>query len=280
MFKGLLTDAVLHLKECIQISISLLVTLAASFLIFRLSGKKAEGRFKASLIYVLCGIAVLLFPVSAAIFRMITGVYYDAPDMWMLIPVICFGAYALTLLLSEVNDRFTESRSAFYLGTAILVCALLVCGSLGTPREQLSGRAENASAAQEELVRFYLEKIMNGEEPGVVLAPDDCMALIHTLSADARTLYGRDMWDGRLTKNRYGTYPQLLCDIHDHMKLVMSGLREYAPDMCKAAFENGADIIFLPGWAETEELDGCGFSMTVFTASNGEEFLMITRGTV
>ncbi|MBO4793581.1 MAG: HAD-IIIA family hydrolase, partial [Deltaproteobacteria bacterium] len=51
---------------------------------------------------------------------------------------------------------------------------------------------------------YYAE----ADGPVVLVANDDITAAIHGLSADIVTLYGRDMWDGRLTKNRYGTYPE------------------------------------------------------------------------
>ena len=286
MFKGLFTDASLHMKESLGISASLFVSLAVSAAYLRMSAGKKDAdaaseeklRHRFLLVFSVCGLALLLFPGTAALMRMITGVYYDAPDMWMLIPLIPFGGFCTALLLNELRVKENIKRSAFYLGSLLLACALLLCGGLGTPREQFTGRAENATEAQKEVMDFYLEKIMNQESPEIVLASDDQIAYLHSVSADAATLYGRNMWDGRLTKNRYGSYTQLLNDIHDHMKLVLSGLVEYAPDTCKAAFENGADVIFLPVWARTEALENCGFTITVISASDGEEFMMITEG--
>ena len=264
MFKSLVMDAIAHLRECILINVSLLVAVAAGATYLKIKGKSAAVRIRMLFAYAVIAAALVLIPVTNALLRMITGTYYDSPDMWTAVPLIPLGAVMIAALAGEIasSGKFTALRAT--LGSVLIAVAILICGSLGTPREQTSGRPENAGEFEKQLVITIYEKKLLGGGEQIVLAPDDILAYIHTYSGTARTLYGRDMWDGTLTKNRYGYYDAELISIHDDMVRIMNGETELAVDVCRRAFEQGATVVVMPGYCDYVTIHHAGYNCVQF----------------
>ena len=166
--------------------------------------------------------------------------------------------------LSEGDTKGSGVAVKAVLGSVLIAAAILVCGSLGTPREQTSGRPENAGEFEKSLVITIYEKKLLGGGEQIVLAPDDIIAYIHTYSGTARTLYGRDMWDGTLTKNRYGYYDAELISIHDDMVRIMNGETSLAVDVCRRAFEQGATVVVMPGYCDYATIHHAGYNCVQF----------------
>ncbi|MBO4883600.1 MAG: hypothetical protein J5570_08875 [Lachnospiraceae bacterium] len=273
MLRGLINDHILHLRECMLIGGSLLVSLSAGFSCLVLSGKKTDVRIRALLGYIVVALLVLVCPVTASALRIVTGTYYDSPDMWIVLPLIPIGAVMTAVLFDELYSR---EKKISVLAVILFAAAILLCGSLGGKKENTSGRPENAGAGEKAIAEMIFEKsILGGEQ--VILAPDETIAYLHVYSADARTLYGRDMWDGRLTKNRYGFYSQELTDIHDDMIKVSNGERDICADLCRRAFEQGATVVILPPNGYDEEVIVEAGYGTVKLASTDGDYLLVTE---
>jgi hypothetical protein len=291
MFKSLVMDAIAHFRECILINVSLLVAVAAGVAYLKITGKNAAVKIKMLLAYAIIAAALVLIPVTNAVIRIVTGTYYDAPDMWTAVPLIPIGAVMIAALAGEIASILTGSSQKAdvksgkskhgkgksgkpvngsgvavkaAVGSILIAVVILVCGSLGTPREQTSGRPENAGEFEKQLVITIYEKKLLGGGEQIVLAPDDIMAYIHTYSGTACTLYGRDMWDGTLTKNRYGYYDAELISIHDDMVRIMNGETNLAVDVCRRAFEQGATVVVMPGYCDYATIHHAGYNCVQF----------------
>ena len=105
MLRGLINDHILHLRDCLLICSSLLVTLSAGFSAYFLSGKKTDIRVRVMLGFSVCAVLFLACPVTAAVLRMVTGTYYDSPDMWNVLPLIPLGAIMTSVLFDELYSR-------------------------------------------------------------------------------------------------------------------------------------------------------------------------------
>ena len=204
MLRGLINDHIVNLRDCLLISSSLLVSLSAGFSVYALSGKKTDVRIRALLAFCAAALLFLLCPATASVLRMAVGTYYDSQDMWIVLPLIPLGAVMSASLFDELYSR---EKKISLLAVVLFAVAILLCGSLGRVTENSSGRPENSGADEKMIAEMIFEKKLLGGNQ-TILAPDDVIAYLHVYSADARTLYGRDMWDGRLTKNRYGFYSQ------------------------------------------------------------------------
>jgi len=323
MFRNLVMDATAHLRECILINVSLVVALALGAAYLKTAGKKADHRIRAFYICSILASAAVLCPITNAIFRIITGTYYDAPDMWTVVPLIPLGAIMCSALAGEiaaglfsnkedapvkpeiteegdaVKDGITKGDTAkedtvkrasikgirinASLGAVLVAAAILVCGSLGRPCEQTSGRPENSCEIERVIAEMVYEKKLLGGAEQVILAPDDMIAYLHTCSGNAITLYGRDMWDGRLTKNRYGQYSPELISIHDDMLRIMAGENVAAGDLCRRAFEQGATVVILPiGGYDGSSIVEAGYEILNFSTSADEEnplpgYILVTK---
>ena len=265
MLKGLITDAIAHLRECILLNVSLVMAIAAGVAYLRCAGSKADRNVIKLFIYGVIVTALLLFPVSSSVLRIVIGTYYDAPDMWIVMPLIPFGAAMCAALSGELANRLkAEKKVTVVLGCVLFAAAVLLCGSMGIPREQSSGRPENAGELEQQLSIMILEKKLLGGGEQIVMAPDDIMAYLHTHSGNAVTLYGRDMWDGRLTKNRYGSYDQSLITLHDDMTAIMNGETDIAPEVCRRAFDLGATVVIMPGSCDYTKIKEAGFEVVMF----------------
>ena len=274
MLRGLINDHILHLRECMMISSSLLVSLSAGFACLVLSGKKTDVRIRALLGYITAALIVLVCPVTASVLRIVTGTYYDSPDMWNIIPLIPVGAVMTAVLFDELYSR---EKKISLLAVVLFTVAILLCGSLGRVTGNSSGRPENAGTDEKMIAEMIFEKKLLGGNQ-TILAPDDVIAYLHVYSADARTLYGRDMWDGRLTKNRYGFYSQELTDIHDDMIKVSNGEKELCADLCRRAFEQGATVVILPpnGYDTDVLAEGGCAPIILATGSDGSGYALVT----
>ena len=292
MLRDLVMDAVTHLRECMMMSAALLPALFAGAFYLKKSGLKADSRIKALVICSAVALIFVLIPVNAAVLRILTGTYYDAPDIWNTIPLIPLGAVCTAALfgtllsesvgseeeitgkkdqaVSEKNSGFKKdqaaSRNPFdktVFALILFFAAVLLCGSLGTARSG-SSESEDISENDRKIAEFAAEKRLIGGDYPVILATDDIIAYLHTYSPDVRTLYGRDMWDGRLTKNRYGTYSDMLVQIHSDMLRIEAGETDIAPQVCLRAFEAGADMIILPG-CDPVTLKDAGYNVVGFS---------------
>jgi len=196
---------------------------------------------------------------------------------------------------SEVQKNMTEEADIvkggklnvrgvrMAVGALLVAASILVCGSLGKPREQTSGRPENSCEIERVIAEMVYEKKLLGGAEQVILAPDDMIAYLHTCSGNAITLYGRDMWDGRLTKNRYGQYSPELISIHDDMLRIMAGENVAAGDLCRRAFEQGATVVILPlGGYDGSSIVETGYEILNFSTSADEEnplpgYILVTK---
>ena len=272
MLRGLINDHILHLRECLLISGSLLVSLSAGLSCLVLSGKKTDVRIRALMGYIAAALLALVCPVTASVLRMVTGTYYDSPDMWIIIPLIPLGAIMTAVLFDELYSR---DKKVSILAVVLFTAAILLCGSLGGKTGNTTGRPENAGDTELLIAEMVYEKKLLGGAEQVILAPDDMIAYLHTYSGNAVTLYGRDMWDGRLTKNRYGFYSQELIDIHDDMIKVSDGEKDLAADLCRRAFEQGATVVILPpGGYDDAVIKEAGYEITFFASWADEENLV------
>ena len=272
MLRGLLSDHILHLRECMLISSSLVVSLFAGFSVYVLSGKKTDVRVRALLGYIVIAVLFLVCPVTASILRIVTGTYYDSPDMWNILPLIPLGAIMTSMLFDELYSR---EKKISILACLLFAAAILLCGTLGVRNDNTSGRPENAGDTERLIAEMVYEKKLLGGAEQVILAPDDMIAYLHTYSGNAVTLYGRDMWDGRLTKNRYGFYSQELIDIHDDMIRVSNGERDLCADLCRRAFEQGATVVILPpNGYDDAAIKEAGFEITFFASRVDDENLV------
>lgn len=268
MLRDLVMDAVTHLRECMMMSAALLPALFAGVFYLKKSGLKADSRIKALVICSAVALIFVLIPVNAAVLRILTGTYYDAPDIWNTIPLIPLGAVCTvalfgTLLSESAGSEVKSAGTKEEIALILFFAAVLLCGSLGTAHPGAS-EAKDINVNDRKIAEFAAEKRLIGGDYPVILATDDIIAYLHTYSPDVRTLYGRDMWDGRLTKNRYGTYSDMLVQIHSDMLRIEEGETDIAPQVCLRAFEAGADMIILPG-CDPVTLKDAGYNVVGFS---------------
>ena len=275
MLEGLINDHMLHLRECLLIASPVFAALAAGCFSLAYSGANKDKRVRVLFVYSVIALIVLICPVSASVLRIVTGTYYDAPDMWLILPIVPVGAVMSAALFETVYSRTGKVQ---VLGMIFFAAAVLVCGSLGTGTENTSGRPENITAEETEFADFYIEKILPSDPGAVVFASDDMIAYMHSVSAGVHTVYGRDMWDGRLTKNRYGTYSEGLRALHEDSLKLENGSYELSDAVCAGAFENGAGICLLSGECDSGRIEEAGYNCTVFTSSTGKIFYIVTPG--
>ncbi len=279
MLKGLLIDCIAHFRECIVLNASLFVSLIAGIVVLKKTGRKTDDRIKALLILACVSFVLLIFPVSASVIRIVFGTYYDVPDIWGIIPLIPLGAVCFSAMAGELFDDFSkEKKSTAILGSALIAAAILICGSLGTPEETANGRDENASAGEREVAEFICDRYETMAETPVVLANDDITASLHAVSSNVVTLYGRDMWDGRLTKNRLGTYTQELRQLRDDLLKMEDNKFYLAPGVCREGFSFGANVVVVPGDCDPVSFEAEGLYYEEFTATNGERFYLVYGG--
>ena len=274
MLRGLLSDHILHLRECMLISSSLVVSLFAGFSVYVLSGKKTDVRVRALLGYIIVAVLFLVCPVTASVLRIVTGTYYDSPDMWNILPLIPLGAIMTSMLFDELYSR---EKKISVLAVILFACAVLLCGSLGRVTENSAGRPENAGTSDKEIAEMIVTKGLVSEG-SLVIASDDMISYIRVTYPEIRTLYGRDMWDGRLTKNRYGFYDQWVIDIHDDMVRVYQGETDLAPDLSIRAFDSGVSCIVFPGDADEASLKAAGCVTTPVVTSSGRNYILACPG--
>lgn len=274
MLRGLINDHIVNLRDCLLISSSLLVSLSAGFSVYALSGKKTDVRIRALLAFCTAALLFLLCPATASVLRMAVGTYYDSQDMWTVLPLIPLGAVMSASLFDELYSR--EKKISF-LAVILFACAVLVCGTLGVTRGNASGRCETATPCEKEIADIIADKGLV-PEGSVIVASDNMMAYIRGTYPGMRTLYGRDMWDGRLTKNRYGTYDQCVSDIHDDMVRIYNGEYELAEELSARAFDAGVSFIVFPGEVSEESLGGAGCVTTRIVSSDGESFMLVCPG--
>ena len=115
-------------------------------------------------------------------------------------------------------------------------------------------------------------------EDSLVIASDDMISYMRVAYPQVRTLYGRDMWDGRLTKNRYGFYDQWVIDIHDDMVRVYQGDTNLAADLSIRAFDSGVSCIILPGNVSEDSLRAVGCVTASVVLSDGKSYILATPG--
>ncbi len=279
MLKGLLIDCLVHFRECIILNASLFVSIIAAIYVFKKTGRKTDDRIKAMLLLACVSFVLLIFPVSASVIRIVFGTYYDVPDIWGIIPLIPLGAVCFAAFAGEAFKEFSgEKKANVALGCVFLTGAVLLCGSLGTPEETANGRLENASVGEREVAEYICDYYKDADEAVVVFANDDITAALHGVSADIVTLYGRDMWDGRLTKNRYGTYSRELRELRDDLLNMEDNKFYLAPGVCKEGFAAGANIVVVPGVCDPVSFEAEGLGYREFTASNGERFYLVYGG--
>ena len=275
MLKGLLIDCIVHFRECITLNASLFVSAVFAIVMLKKSGKKTDDRVKALLLLTIAAFILLMIPLSASIIRIVFGTYYDVPDIWGIIPLIPLGAVCMSMMAGELlSDLRKEKKAVVALASALIAGAVLLCGSLGTPREQATGRYENASVGEREVASYICEHY----NAYAVVANDDITAALHGLSADVVTLYGRDMWDGRLTKNRLGTYSPEVRQLRDDLLKMEDNKFHLASEVCREAFELGAGLVVVPGDCDPYSFEAEGFYSEEFTASNGERFYLVYGG--
>jgi hypothetical protein len=86
------------------------------------------------------------------------------------------------------------------------------------------------------------------------------------------------MWDGRLTKNRLGTYSAEVRQLRDDLLNMADNKFDLACYVCKDAFELGAGIVVVPGECDPFSFEAEGLCCEEFTASNGESFYLVYGG--
>ena len=270
MLKNLVADAWFHLKECITLSSTLIVSVLAGLLYFYLKGKDASRELKFSFTFIALGLVLLVCPVTASVLRLVTGVYYDSQDMWNILPLIPFGAFTCTLLITELIKKKDELHKGTCLISALcLAAAVLVCGRLGTEYASASTGPEEITASEKQVAQYVCEGSLT------IFAPDTITAYVHIYSGKVRTLYGRDMWDGRLTKNRFGTYSDDVRLLHEDMKKIMTGDVSKSAAVCHEAFELGADVCIMPEPCREALSEDPDLLTEEFIASDGTEFILV-----
>ena len=299
MIKNLILDAFFHLRECIVLSASIFVAVLSGLIFLKLikepsvpndkiagegkepSGVKVPSAFRIVLIMILTGLVLLICPVTATAIRLVTGVYYDSQDIWNIIPIIPFGAFMCAMLVGELKERKdTLCKGTALIVSLILAGAVLVCGSLGKTYNGNAACPEDITDSEKQIAEFVCDKY-SGAGNSVVFASDEITAYIHVYSGKTGTLYGRDMWDGRLTKNRFGTYTNDVRQLHDDMRKVLGGENELAADLCRRAFDHGATICIMPVSCREsidEAFTGGEYTVEEFVTSYDTEYLIILRG--
>ena len=275
MLKGLLIDCIVHFRECIILNASIFVSAIVAIVMLKKSGKKTDERVKALLLLTLVSFILLIIPLSASIIRIVFGTYYDVPDIWGIIPLIPLGAVCVSGMAGELaSDLRKEKKAIVALTCALVAGAVLICGSLGTAVENAGGKPESASIGEREVAEYICEHYQGMP----VVANDNVTAALHGISGNAVTLYGRDMWDGRLTKNRLGTYSAEVRQLRDDLLNMADNKFDLACDVCKEAFDLGAGIVVVPGECDPFSFEAEGLCCEEFTASNGERFYLVYGG--
>ena len=265
-----------HFRECLLLNASFFITLIAGSYVFKKGGAKDE-RIGNLYLLALLSLILLVIPVSATCIRILVGTYYDAPDIWTILPLIPVGAVFLSYLSVTVSEYLDKDKKwEVIFGTALLAGALLLCGSLGNAGSQAGGRYEAASLGEKEAAEYIFANYSQTGNAITVVASDNITASLHALSADVITLYGRDMWDGRLTKNRIGTYPDEITELHSMVLSTDCSDCESILNLCRRAFLLGADMVVVPAECDTAAFETEGLHYTEFTASSGESFYLIS----
>lgn len=190
--------------------------LLASLLFLWFGRKKAEQRtlrLYATVMTVCC-----IFPPGAAVLMAYQTKFYDYMWIWSLVPMTAVTAWGIVLALEGLWPDFRPGqwRRGLPAG-AILLGAVLLCGSLGRPVWSDKGQAAERSHAYS--VLDELEEVWQ-EERLCLWAPQRIMEYAREANPEILLPYGRNMWDTSLNGYAYDVYDENIVEMY----LWMEGL--------------------------------------------------------
>lgn len=163
-----------------------------------------ETERKTLLLYATAAAACCVLPFTAAVFMLYQTKFYDYEWIWSMVPLTAVAAWGGVAVLEEVWPKLGARHWRKGLpGAAVLLAAVLLCGSLGRPAWNEGGQAERRQYAYD-VIRGIKEAY-----PGETIclwAPQEIMEYAREADGEILLPYGRNMWDMSLNGYSYDIY--------------------------------------------------------------------------
>lgn len=192
-------------------------------LYFFVSGRKKGPREKRLLALTVTMLALVIFPVTAAVLKRYQTGFYTYPWLWSLVPgTLCIAWGGTELLWDVCAQRRRDGKAGLRLagGMAVLAALLLLMGNMGNIRGLTEEEKSRQGACRQ--VVAYLEEIP-GVEDELLWAPRSVLEEARRQSGEIRLLYGRNMWEPEAAAYAYDTYPEQQQRLFDWMEAAERG---------------------------------------------------------
>lgn len=245
-----------------------LVALFMAALLYLWFWKKKE-KSKQFLFYATVASFCCIVPVTAAIVMTYQTRFYDYEWIWSMVPVTAVVAYGMACFFADICCGTKERKKSTCYGiVAICLATILLCGSMGQPREDMEsaykkllqpyGFTEEQLRRQAYKAIAEVNEIAGGAEL-VLWAPIEIMEYAREADAGIRLAYGRNAWDAALNAYSYDTYDEVIYDMYLWMELqnatcdkeyamIVTGASEVpsGEECIEKALELGVNCILLP----------------------------------
>ncbi len=193
-------------------------------------------------------------PVTGAVLMKYQTRFYNYQWIWNLVPVTLVIAFAITVLLTNIWERYNERgvwrRAGF---TALAIGILILCGDMGTGHAADRAGIENRQSAK--AVLKAVEEQAQGQQI-CLWAPQEIMEAARSYSGEIGLVYGRDMWDLSLGAYTYDVYDENRQNLYLWMQEAEDTGEMEIKTCLEAAKAAGANCILLPGNMGQEMLEG------------------------
>ena len=182
---SLLKEALLGVSE--YFTVNKLIVICFAILLYEFFRYQKLSVF---LKYVLCILAVIIFPVTAAMLLIYQPDIYDYGFIWTLVPVVAVIAYGgVRFLWDMIPQMEQQGRGRFVIGALAVVGILLLLGNRGCIQRVTLEEADLRS------VYGQVAESLSGET--TLWGPRELMQYIRSRNAEVKLVYGMDMWDAQ-----------------------------------------------------------------------------------
>lgn len=200
-------------------------------------GTEQEAERKTLLLYTTGAAVCCVLPLTAAVLMLYQTKFYDYEWIWSMVPLTAVAAWGGVAVLEEIWPKLGAGHWRKGLpGAALLLAAVLLCGSLGPPAWDEGGQAERRQHACDVIHR--IKEIYPGETL-CLWAPQEIMEYAREADGEILLPYGRNMWDMSLNGYSYDIYGQDRVDMYRWMEGLQGTASETVP-YAEGTAENGS----------------------------------------
>lgn len=207
-----------------------------------------EQERKTLLLYATVTTVCCVLPLTAAVLMLYQTNFYSYEWIWSMVPLTAVTAWGGVAVLEEIWPKLGAKDWRKGLpGAAILLAAVLLCGSLGPPAWSQEGQAKERQHVYDLLRR--VRELCPGESL-CLWAPREIMEYAREADAGILLPYGRNMWDITLNAYSYDTYGEEKEVMYQWMEELQGRMPEetvFLSGLCAGyAVDAGVTCILLP----------------------------------